>query len=271
MRSVPGSEGVTFSFGENWRSFVAKLPSEALDGAIRDVTHWLDPERIAGKSILDIGCGSGLHSLAFQRLGAARIRSFDLDPRSIEAATNLWQQAGKPKDWEISSGSILDDAFIGTLGRFDIVYCWGMLHHTGAMWEGMRRTADLVAPGGHLWLAIYASGPNYGKHLATKQRYNTASSLRKRVMEGLTLSRWVVGNARRTPNPLKWLPKKERGMNYIHDTRDWLGGLPYEVASVDEVVTVCRKRNLVLERVATAPEGSCNCYLFSKPPSKDAS
>jgi 2-polyprenyl-6-hydroxyphenyl methylase/3-demethylubiquinone-9 3-methyltransferase len=258
------NERLTFSFGENWRSFVATISTEALDGAVRDLTYWLDPSRIAGKSVLDIGSGSGLHSLAFHQLGAGSVRSFDMDPKSVEATTILWHGAGAPASWQVTSGSILDDSFVTSLGKFDIVYCWGVLHHTGELWEAMRRTVELVEPGGCLWLAIYVSGPNYAKHLATKRRYNRASLLGKRVMEALTVSRWVLGNARRTRNPLKWLPEKERGMNYLHDTRDWLGGLPYEVASADEVVTFCRKHGLVLDRIATAPEGSCTRYLFSR-------
>jgi 2-polyprenyl-6-hydroxyphenyl methylase/3-demethylubiquinone-9 3-methyltransferase len=239
------------------------MPAGALGEAIRDVTAWLDPAWIAGKSVVDIGSGSGLHSLAFHRLGAGRIRSFDFDPRSVEATGTLRQRAGSPASWEVSHGSILDDSFVASLGRFDIVYCWGVLHHTGDLWRAMRRAVQLVRPGGRFWLAIYVSGPNYAKHLATKRRYNRASVLRKRLMEALTLSRWALGNARRTRNPLDWLPGKERGMNYFHDTRDWLGGLPYEVASADEIVAFCRKHNLILERIATAPEGSCNRYLFS--------
>jgi SAM-dependent methyltransferase len=259
------SAPITFSFGANWKSYVESMPEDALDGTIKDLTLWLSPEQIAGKTVLDIGSGSGLHSLAFLHLGASRVRSFDRDPDSVDATRMLWRKAGSPTNWDISRGSILDPNLVGALGSFDIVYCWGVLHHTGSLWEAMGNTTALVGAAGRLWVAIYVRGPHYAKHLATKQRYNAASRVNKRLMEVAALSRAVLSNVRRTANPLEWLPHKERGMSQLHDARDWLGGLPYEVASADEVVTFCRRHGLVLDRIATAPEGSCHRYLFSRP------
>jgi 2-polyprenyl-3-methyl-5-hydroxy-6-metoxy-1,4-benzoquinol methylase len=258
------SEKVTFSFGANWQSFVESMPKAAIDEAVEGVKQWLDADRVAGRSVVDVGSGSGIHSLAFLRLGASSVRSFDFDPKSVDATKAVWRKLGEPRTWDISSGSILDEAFTGALGTFDIVYSWGVLHHTGALWHALDQATKLVAPGGCLWVAIYVSGPSYPRHLATKRRYNAASPVVKRVMEAAALARVALSNARRTSNPLKWLPQKERGMGHRHDVKDWLGGLPYEVASADEVVTFCRERGFLLERIKTVPEGSCNSYLFSR-------
>ncbi len=54
-------------------------------------------------------------------------------------------------------------------------------------------------------------------------------------------------------------------MNVYHDIVDWLGGLPYEVASAEEVVAFTRKQGLILEKLRTSFEGGNNVFLFSLP------
>ena len=89
-------------------------------------------------TFLDVGCGSGLHSPAALTAGAKRIVSFDLDSDSVETSRRLWELVGKPKNWVICQGSILDHEFVTTLEPADIVYSWGVLHHTGDMWTALR-------------------------------------------------------------------------------------------------------------------------------------
>jgi 2-polyprenyl-6-hydroxyphenyl methylase/3-demethylubiquinone-9 3-methyltransferase len=218
-----------------------------------------------GRNILDVGCGSGVHSLAFHRMGAGRVLSMDVDPRSVEAARTLWQREGKPRNWEVVEGSILDRPFLSALGTFDLVYAWGVLHHTGELWAALENAAGRVGDGGLLWIAIYADGPNYERDLRIKKRYNAASDFGKRVM----VYRWIGGlmreRCRRGRNPFSWSQNKERGMNVYHDIIDWLGGLPYEVASPEKVGAFLRERGFVQERVDLYPEGSNNIYLFRRP------
>ena len=256
-------EEVTFSFGENWKDFVGTVSDQEIRGATRDIEDWLGTGFVSGKTVVDVGSGSGLHSLAFQSLGARQVLSFDADANSVEATRRLWEKAGKPSNWTVSQGSILDPDLVGTLGRFDIVYSWGVLHHTGAMWQAVENCFPLVAPGGKLWLSLYAKGPRYAKDLALKRRYNAASSLGKRWMVYTWIGRHVLGRLKGLQNPFAW--SKNRGMNMYHDVVDWLGGLPYEVASEDEVVTQARQNGFVLERVLVKSEGSCNIYVFNAP------
>ncbi len=82
---------VTFSFGRNWQAFLEHLTEEAIRNARNDIRTWI-PD-IAGKSVLDVGCGSGLSSLSFLLEGASRIVSFDVDPHSVAATTSLWKKA----------------------------------------------------------------------------------------------------------------------------------------------------------------------------------
>jgi 2-polyprenyl-6-hydroxyphenyl methylase/3-demethylubiquinone-9 3-methyltransferase len=164
----------------------------------------------------------------------------------------------------VEHGSILDKNYVRSLGQFDIVYSWGVLHHTGAMWEAVENCASFVAPGGVFWIALYEKGPRYAKDLALKKRYNAASKLGKRWLIGRWILRIMLGRLKRGQNPFTWNEQWDRGMNVYHDIIDWLGALPYEVASEDEVVMFARKRRFVLERSWSFPRGR-SIYVFSLP------
>ena len=238
-------------------------------------------KNVAGRTVLDIGCGSGLHSFCYHMFGAGKVISFDVDEKSVEATRCLRQKAGEPANWTVSHGSILDDGFLQTLEPCDIVYSWGVLHHTGAMWEAVDRACGLVKPGGLLWIALYVKGPKYRKHLRQKRRYNRASQLGKKSAVGRYIA-WIIwhrlrkfgrkrsillllrGRFRELREPFLWNSKKARGMDTYHDIIDWLGGLPYEVASKEEVVQRCAGHDLELLRVEEVCEGANNIYLFRK-------
>ncbi|MCP4109291.1 MAG: class I SAM-dependent methyltransferase, partial [Desulfobacteraceae bacterium] len=164
---------ITFSFGANWQSFLKTVTSERIESAQRDIVAWLGKDAVRGKTVLDIGCGSGIHSLVFYMLGAQEIVSFDYDQKSVEATQSLWKKVNRPSHWKILQGSVLDKDFIQNLGQgFDIVYAWGVLHHTGAMWEAIENSCVPVKKNGRYWIALYAKGPRYQQDLALKRRYN---------------------------------------------------------------------------------------------------
>lgn len=149
------AEETRFAFGENWARFLTGLDEKAICAAQQSLTTMLECDDLTGKSFLDIGSGSGLFSLAARRLGA-RVHSFDRDPQSVACTAEL-KRRYFPDDpyWAVEQGSVLDRAYLKGLGTFDVVYAWGVLHHTGAMWQACECVADLVAPGGMLLLAIY--------------------------------------------------------------------------------------------------------------------
>ena len=124
------SAGQRFAFGANWQSFVKLVDETRIEGARRSLTETLGITDLSGRTFLDVGCGSGLFSLAAYQLGA-RVRSFDFDPDSVAAAGELRRQHAPDSDWSIEQGSILDTQYVAGLGRFDVVYSWGVLHHTG--------------------------------------------------------------------------------------------------------------------------------------------
>jgi SAM-dependent methyltransferase len=256
---------VTFSFGENWQSYQRSMDDESVRGAIADTRAWLADDMVQQRSVLDIGSGSGIHSLAFHRRGAARVESFDYDPKSVEATHALWKAEGAPENWRVQHGSILDPEFVAKLGTgFDIVYSWGVLHHTGALWKAVGNALSLVRPGGSCWISLYAKGPHYPRDLALKQRYNRRGRFGKWLMQRWFIGRVMLYRARHGLNPFAWNERKVRGMDTWHDIVDWLGGLPYEVASIDEVVAYAAERGFALRKLATALEGSCHVFLFSR-------
>lgn len=256
-------EHITFSFGENWKKFLNTVGEKEISKAREDIKQWVGEENILNKKIIDIGSGSGIHSLAFYLMGAKELISFDYDIYSVEATRELWKKAGSPSNWNLFQGSILDKNCITNLGKFDIVYSWGVLHHTGEMWNAIENSIQMIAKNGLLLIAIYIKGPQYEKHLKTKRKYNKASELWKKVMVYRYVLSVIMHRLRTGKNPFNWNEKKERGMNVYNDIIDWMGGLPYEVASKEEIIGFCKEKNLEIKKVIEAKfEGGCSIYLF---------
>ena len=271
-REVAQSE--RFQFGENWRRFLALLDEERIKIAERTLADWLECERLDGCRFLDIGSGSGLSSLAARRLGA-QVHSFDYDPQSVACTAELRRRYfNDDPHWRVESGSVLDQAWLQTLGQFDIVYSWGVLHHTGAMWQALSNVAPLVAPGGKLFIAIYNDqGGTSRRWLAIKKLYNRLPAPLRPVLVaavGVTLElRPALGRLLRFENPLpfgEWKARKSnRGMAYWSDLVDWVGGLPFEVARPEAIFDFYRARGFVLLRLKTKDGGhGCNEFVFQR-------
>jgi 2-polyprenyl-3-methyl-5-hydroxy-6-metoxy-1,4-benzoquinol methylase len=264
--------GKRFAFGDNWRRFLAVLNDDRIAEAERSLKQMLEAETFTGKTFLDIGCGSGLFSLAAVRLGAARVHSFDYDPQSMACAQELkWRYYPDAAHWTIERGSALDADYLRSLGQWDIVYAWGVLHHTGRMWQALDNAALLVKPGGVLFISIY----NYQIYFSqfwtrVKALYNWKPSGRWLVTAVFVpgfLLRWLTTDLIRLKNPVRRYEeyKKSRGMSLWHDLLDWLGGYPFEVAKPEEIFDFYRARGFTLERLKTCGGGSgCNEFVFRK-------
>jgi len=224
---------------------------------------------LRGHYFLDVGCGSGLHSLAAQRAGAERIVSFDLDPASVRTTQRLHEMAGSPASWRVLTGSALDQQFLKTLEPADCVYSWGVLHHTGKMWEAVENAASLVKPGGLFYIGLYTTSPRSGYWTRVKLKYNRASSLGKRWMEARYATITLALCCTRLENPIRYISEytKKRGMDFMSDQRDWLGGYPFEHASAGETVQFgTKKLGFQLVNIqAGVGAAHVSEYLFRRP------
>ena len=261
-----------FEFGRNWQDYVDRhFTRERLDAARSKLLDFLKLPDLQGKVFLDIGCGSGLHSMAALQAGAAGVVSFDYDPRSVAATQTLKDLAGSPDHWTVEQGSVLDVDFLRSLPRADIVYSWGVLHHTGQMWQAIENAASLVTGNSLFYIALYTSDlfidrtPGYW--LDVKRRYNQSGYWGRLAWEVWYALRFdMVPQLVRLRNPLKkWLEyrRQPRGMSYWTDLRDWLGGWPMEFAGVRETLAFCRDR-LQLECLNLATGEACSEYLFRR-------
>jgi len=257
-------KGDRFEFGKNWKDFLTTVSEAEIKRAADDIKEWLSTSDLSGKRVIDIGSGSGIHSFVFYSMNPNELFSFDYDNDSVGATKKVWQNAGSPDNWKVIQGSILDKEFIKGLGLFDIVYSWGVLHHTGEMWKAIENAISLVKEGGIFWISIYQKGPGYNKALKLKKKYNSSSYVGKKIMIYSRILRLMAGRILKGKNPFKWNQKTTRGMNVYNDLVDWLGGLPYEVASPEEIHSFCTSRNLNLIRMLPMNEGACSIYLFRK-------
>jgi 2-polyprenyl-6-hydroxyphenyl methylase/3-demethylubiquinone-9 3-methyltransferase len=255
-----------FAFGTNWLRYIdAYLDPERVAIAKRSLTD-LVGEDLAGKTFVDIGAGSGLFSLCAQQAGAARVISVDVDPDSVAASRELRRRAGDPPTWDVLEGSVLDADFLGTLAPGDIVYSWGVLHHTGDMYTAIRQAAGVVKPGGLFVIAIYnrATGRflDSARWSTIKRRYNHSSRPTQRAMEAAFFCYWTATQlkARKNPTRVAREYKSRRGMAMMTDLVDWIGGYPYEYATADEITDFCRAECAmdVVKVLATPATGTGN-------------
>ena len=264
------ARGERFSFGLNWTSFLSCLDDHRIAEAENSLKAMLNVSDLLGKSFLDIGCGSGLFSLAARRLGA-EVHSFDYDPQSITYARELKRRFFQDdKLWTVQEGSALDEHYIGSIGQFDVVYSWGVLHHTGSMMQGLRNAQKPVKQGGLLFIAIY-NDQGMASQLWTivKKTYCSGAFGRYAVsaifIPAFALTSIVLGLVK-YGNPMGDFTnyKRKRGMSVYHDWIDWLGGYPFEVAKPETIILFYHALGFRLLNLRTTNRLGCNQFVFER-------
>lgn len=264
--------GARFGFGRNWKKFNSFSGPAAVSGAAESLRALLGTNELVGKTFLDAGSGSGLFSAAAHSLGA-KVLSFDFDLDSVTCTQQRRNAIGAGNsDWTVLTGSILDDRFLAELGVFDVVYCWGVAHHTGDMWSALRNLEDLVRPnGGLLVVAIYNDqGKPSRRWLHIKKLYNKHLFLRPMLLAGSFVRLWGVRSLKdmlhgRPFHSWRNYAIDYRGMSAWHDLVDWVGGYPFQVAKPEEIFEYYKARDFQLEKMTTrAGDIGCNQYVFRR-------
>lgn len=236
-----------FAFGENWASYANTIDGARIAVAEAALARLAGPGGLEGRRFLDIGCGSGLHALAALRLGAASVLGIDIDRNSVTTARRVLETHRPGANWDIREVSIFDFSPPET---FEVVYSWGVLHHTGAMWPAVAKAAALVAPGGLFIVALYGKTPLCGLWTAEKRLYAHAPRWLQACIRGPYKAAFLLVKALRGENPVAYVRDyaANRGMNWHHDVHDWLGGYPYESASPGDVACRLAELGFALER-----------------------
>ena len=243
-----------FKFGENWRSFVDTLSERSIQEAERGLARLFPNGELRGHRFLDVGCGSGLHMLAAQRLGAAEIVGIDLDGVGVQTAQALLSAHASGRVWSAKVKSVFDlDPHQD--GVYDVVYSWGVLHHTGDMWIAIRKAAAMVAPDGYLALALYRHTPLCGFWRVEKKIYATSPRIVQTAMRGLYKTIYLCGLIATGRSPAEYIRNyvSARGMDWSHDVHDWLGGYPYESVRPPQLIAFLQDLGFSIERVFEHP------------------
>lgn len=260
-----------FEFGRNWQSFVRDgIDEGSIASAVASLRRLLVVEDLRGCTFLDLGCGSGLSSLAALTLGAVGVVAFDVDADAVAASIELRRRAGiDSARWRVVQGSILDEDFLATLEPADVVYAWGSLHHSGSLWQAIDNAVRLLRPSAALAISIYNEVASVvggsAQWWRIKRFYNRAPPTVRLLMEYAYLAQRAARDLGVGRNPLLRARERARGMSYRHDVRDWLGGFPYEYASAGAVFNhIHTKHGLELVYLNTGDGHVCNELTFRR-------
>jgi len=256
------SNSTRFNFGNNWNNYLLDIDNEHVEAASSDLKKLLGKESLVGITFLDIGSGSGLMSLAAKKMGA-KVISFDYDVESVDCTKKTRDKYYKhDQDWIIYQGSVLDLAFLNRFDKIDIIYSWGVIHHTGDLWGSIRNIIEVAEKNrSDIVLAIYNDQGWISKYwLLIKRAYNKNKVLRFIVILihipylyfARIIFRIVTGRY-----------KLERGMLYWYDMLDWLGGYPFEVATPDKIISHFENNNYITRYTnLCGNRHGCNEFAF---------
>jgi 2-polyprenyl-6-hydroxyphenyl methylase/3-demethylubiquinone-9 3-methyltransferase len=242
-----------FEFGRNWERLVPEVDESRVQAAMRDISSFFQRD-LAGLSFLDVGCGSGLSSYAAYRLGARSITSVDIDPKNVANVRRIKQrfEVDPSYPWACEVRSIVDPDDVMRLPHSDVVYAWGVLHHTGAMWDAISNSASLVNPGGFLYLMLYRDAWSAPLWRAIKRRYVRSGAGVKFVLRNTFAAALIAGLIIKGRNPRRVMRdygRNSRGMSWYVDVTDWVGGYPFEYTAAEAVIARLAQHGFALRNI----------------------
>lgn len=260
-----------FQFGKNWARYGKTITEEDIALSEANLRRFLGLEDLSGRTFLDIGCGSGIHALAALKMGAASVQGIDIDGESVATAQAVLAAHWNQPNYKVAQANIFEVS-PGDLGRFDIVYSWGVLHHTGDMWGAIRNAAAFVGQDGLFAIAIYRKTRFCGFWRWEKSLYTRSGKPFRAVAVSAYVVLRVLRDLLRLRNPFEKIGghNRKRGMKWYTDVIDWVGGYPYESATPAEIRTFVEGLGFRLERTAKTKNksgllGTGNAeYLFRK-------
>ena len=234
-----------YAFGKNWSAYSVLIDEDRLKEAVNSVAKLCGD--LAGKSFLDIGCGSGLFSAAALRLGATPLRAIDIDCDSVETTQQTLTRFFPGDAWSCAQRSVFDTSPQAD-GLYDVVYSWGVLHHTGNMRQAIACAAQLVAPGGLLVLGLYRKTPFCRFWTVEKRLYTHGPRWVAAVLRWIYKSAYLAGILATGRDPRVYVHdyQSNRGMDWHHDVEDWLGGYPYESVSNSDMARLAHENGFVV-------------------------
>ncbi len=256
-------KNAAFNFGVNWQRFSqSSLDSRKFENAFNSLDQLIGHDKIKGGSFLDIGCGSGIFAIAASLAGAGKVTGIDISEESVAASVCNKKRFADQNTIDFFHKSIFDET-IQQLGKFDIVYSWGVLHHTGNMWKAIDIASQLVLPNSLFVIAIYNRHWSSRSWAMIKRLYNISPVLIQKLMIWIFFV--IIAAAKlivTRKNPFK---KQKRGMSFYYDVIDWVGGYPYEYASEEEIISYVEKRGFkCVKCVKPAVPTGCNDFVFLK-------
>lgn len=260
---MPEKKNVAFNFGINWKNYSDNALDESkINDAQESLDKLIGTDKIKTKSFLDIGSGSGIFAIAASKAGAKNVLGIDISQESVKTSQSNKQRFLPQSNIEFLHKSIFDEN-INELGRFDIVYSWGVLHHTGDMYKAIDIASTLVDSRGLLVLAIYNKHWSSPLWTCIKRFYNLSPALIQRLM--VYFFGAVIASAKLLvtgKNPFK---KKRRGMSFFYDIVDWLGGYPYQYAHQSQINDFVQAKGFkLIKTTSPAVPTGCNEFIFQK-------
>ncbi|NCA22316.1 MAG: class I SAM-dependent methyltransferase, partial [Crocinitomicaceae bacterium] len=251
-------------FGENFeKNLLNRFNEENLLEAKSFLSHYLEFKDFSGKTFLDAGCGSGVFSIVAHQMGA-KVTTFDIEEEALNNLEILKTRFHiEPNQIKSFISDILDVNTLTSLGQFDLVMCWGVVHHTGNLWQAIDNVSKCVKPDGLIHLGIYNTADNFGFYpdgrfgtslfwKKVKRFYSNRATWFQNVIDFFAFLGIFFIYLLSFNNPIKKLKENERrGMSWQSDLKDWLIGYPYEYASPEEVFNFMKERGFTLIKLKT--------------------